>query len=87
MRLVELWADEPDRTPLHLDSRVISLEPYKRNTLESARRAAYDDGTIVGFFLGVAAAVLAWLILSGLLLRIAVAIVAGVVWLLGGRLP
>ncbi|HXJ30606.1 MAG TPA: hypothetical protein VN903_00870 [Polyangia bacterium] len=87
MRRLELWADEPDRTPLCLDSRVMSLEPYRRNSLESARRAAYDDGTIVGFFLGVAAAVLAWLILSGLLLRLAVAIVHGVVWLVAGRLP
>ena len=83
MRRVELWADEPDRPPLCLDSRVISREPYRRNTLESARRAAYDEGTIVGFYLGVAAAVLAWLILSGVLLRVMVAIVAGVVRMLG----
>lgn len=82
MRLVELWADEPDRTPLHLDSRVISLEPIRRARRDDALKAAYDDGTVVGFYLGVSAAVLAWLILSGMLVSLMVAAVRGIVWLL-----
>ncbi len=38
---------------------------------------------MVGFYLGVAAAVLAWLILSGVLLRVMIAAVGGAFWLLG----
>jgi hypothetical protein len=85
MRLVELWADEPPRPPLCLDPRVISLEPIKRARQADARRAAYDDGTIIGFFLGVLAMALVWAILSGLLMRLAVVLVHAAVSLLSGN--
>jgi tetrahydromethanopterin S-methyltransferase subunit B len=84
MRRVELWTED-DRAPLRLDPRVISLEPYQRNRQEAARRDAYDDGVAVGFFLGLAAMALVWLILSGLLLRLMVAAVGAVFWALGVR--
>jgi len=35
--------------------------------LHDLHRAAYDDGTFVGFCLGVAACCIAWLFLSGML--------------------
>jgi hypothetical protein len=82
MRRVELWTED-DRAPLRLDSRVISLEPYQRDRQETARRDAYDEGTVVGFFLGLAAMALVWLVLSGLLLRVMIAAVGGAFWLLG----
>ena len=83
MRLIQLWADEPDRPPLRLDSRVISLEPIRRARHDDAVHNAYDEGTVVGFFLGVASMALVWLILSGLLLRVMIALVGGAFWLLG----
>jgi hypothetical protein len=93
MRRVELWADPfdsqarsgqatPDRRPLHLDRRVISLEPIKRARHDDAIRDAFDEGTVVGFFLGVLAMALVWLILSGLLVHLAVVVVHAV---FGGR--
>lgn len=84
MRLLQLWADEPDRAPLHLDSRVISLEPIRRARRDEQLRDAYNDGTIIGFYLGVAACLLVLAILSGLLVRIMIALVGGLVWLLTG---
>ena len=83
MRLIQLWADEPDRPRLRLDSRVISLEPIRRARHDDAVHNAYDDGTVVGFFLGLAAMALVWLVLSGLLLRVMIAAVGGAFWLLG----
>jgi hypothetical protein len=78
MRRVELWADERERAPLRLDRRVISLEPIRRSRQEEDRRDAYDEGTVVGFFLGICAMLLVWAILSGLLVRLAVALVGAV---------
>lgn len=85
MRVLELWADEPERAPLRLDPRVISLEPLRRARRDERVQEAYDDGTVTGFFLGVCAAVLAWAILSGLLVRVVVAVVHGALWLVAGR--
>ena len=82
MRRVELWTED-DRAPLRLDSRVISLEPIRRARHDDAVHNAYDEGTVVGFFLGLASMALVWLVLSGLLLRLLIALVGGAFWLLG----
>jgi hypothetical protein len=84
MRRVELWTED-DRAPLRLDPRVISLEPIRRARHDDAVHNAYDEGTVVGFFLGIAAMALVWLVLSGLLLRVMIAVVGAVFWLLGVR--
>jgi hypothetical protein len=74
-----------ERVPLCLDRRVISLEPIRRARHEHARRDAYDEGTVVGFFLGIAAMALVWLILSGLLVRLAFVIVGAAVSIFTGN--
>jgi hypothetical protein len=84
MRRVELWTED-DRAPLRLDSRVISLEPIRRARRDDEVHNAYDEGTVVGFFLGIAAMALVWLVLSGMLLRVMIAVVGAVFWLLGVR--
>jgi len=84
MRRIELWGDDPDRKCLRLDRSVISLEPYRRDRHEASRREAYDEGTVVGFFLGLAAAGLVWLILSGALLGVMIGLVGVVVRLATG---
>lgn len=55
-----------------------------RMTLRLDLMDAYNDGTTVGFFLGVAAAVLGWAILSGTLVRLVAAVVERAVFLAGG---
>lgn len=84
MRRLELWADEQDRAPLGLDRRVISLEPIRRTRDDHARRDAFDEGTIVGFGLGVLAMALVWLILSGLLVRLALVLVGAIISIFTG---
>jgi hypothetical protein len=84
VKRLELWADEPDRKCLRLDRSVISLEPYRRDRHEASRREAYDEGTAIGFFLGLAAAGLVWLILSGALLGVMIGLVGVVVRLATG---
>jgi hypothetical protein len=83
MRRLTLWADEPDRSPLRLDSRVISLEPIRRERRDQRVQDAYDDGTTHGFFLGLAAAALAWLFLSGCIVRVGIWLGSTALYLLG----
>jgi hypothetical protein len=85
MRRIELWADEPERPHLRLSPKVISLETAKRARRDEARRAAYDEGTCVGFFLGICACGIVWVVLSGLLVAVAARLVWLMLWALGVR--
>jgi len=68
---------------------VLSLTTYRRAHTEQlqyqADRHAYNDGTFVGFCLGIAAAGLAWLILSGVLMEILVMLVRATLTVVGSR--
>lgn len=52
----------------------LSLPAY-RETRERERQELLDSGTTTGFFLGVAAACLAWAIMSGFLVKLALGLV------------
>jgi hypothetical protein len=82
MRRVELWADEPDRPHLRLSPKVISLEVIKRQRHDDQVANALDEGTAIGFGLGLLAALLVWAILSGALMTLMVGLVLVIVRLL-----
>lgn len=66
------------REPLQL--RPDALTTYQRQSQQRFRalQDAEDDGVLLGFFYGLGAAALAWLLLSGALVKILVTIVSAI---------
>lgn len=54
---------------------LIQLHPAQPARYHQAVRDAYDDGVMLGFFYGLLAGAIAWLILSGNLVRLCVVLV------------